>query len=311
LTGSVTFGAADNSVTIDVVPVDDALAEPAETVALTLRGSNRCALGTKSASLTIADNEPSVSIVAGKNASEIDAQARTLALGGQHSAQEFEAELLAAGTGVGTFTLTRTTVGAPLTVNLLRSGTAVSKRDYVLKKGDTVLESTVTFDASESTITLSVVPVSDLLADPAGGKTVILTVASSPGYLRGSASASRWILDDEPRVGIASTKNASETDPTGSGRGYFMIERSTIGSPLTVNYSTRLSSATPGRDYVLMQDGMVLSGSFTFGAADKTVRLDVVPVADGLEELPESVVFWFRDSRFYLGGLSNQVFIYP
>ena len=89
----------------------------------------------------------------------------------------------------GTFTFTRTgDLTAGLTVNYNLSGTA-SSADYI-----PTLATSVTFLANSSTAILTINPVDDTLVE--GLETLILTLASSPNYAIGAASAATITIAD-------------------------------------------------------------------------------------------------------------------
>ena len=66
LAGSVTFAIGQSAATVDLMPLDDALDEPAETVILSITAQpSNYIIGTGSATVTIADNDlPTVSVSA-------------------------------------------------------------------------------------------------------------------------------------------------------------------------------------------------------------------------------------------------------
>jgi len=92
----------------------------------------------------------------------------------------------------GLFTVTRADAAttAALTVNVTVSGTATPGSDY------TAIPATVTIPAGASSATVSVVPVTDALAE--GPETVILTAANGTGYYVSSASNGTVTIQDLP-----------------------------------------------------------------------------------------------------------------
>src|SRR5262249_15246129 len=126
--------------TVTVSPIDDLLAEPSETVVLTLAANAAYRVGSPSvATVNILDNEPTVTIVA------TDA-----------SAAEVET-----GADTGTFTVTRTggTTTADLTVNFTITGTATNGVDY------TTIPASVTIPAGQASATVTVNPIDDSLGE--------------------------------------------------------------------------------------------------------------------------------------------------
>ena len=84
----------------------------------------------------------------------------------------------------------------------------------------------------------------------------------------------------------ASLPNASETDPTGTGLGQFIVRRSgSLTHSLAVFYHARSdSTATSAADYI------ALSGSVKIAAHNSFARINVVPVDDNEPEPTEAVV---------------------
>ncbi|MCY2929788.1 MAG: hypothetical protein NTV86_09910, partial [Planctomycetota bacterium] len=137
LTGTVTIAAGQTAATIDVLVVADGLAEPAETLSLTLSGDEGYDLGAASATMTIADNSPTVSIAKTRNASEANGTT----------------------TGKGVFTVTR--AGGDFTQDLVvyysiaDSSTAASGADFAELTGVVVIA------AGHATATIDVLAVND------------------------------------------------------------------------------------------------------------------------------------------------------
>ena len=170
LTGSgvtatnVTIPAGAYSATFNVVPYDDGVLEADETVTLTLLPGNYYTNAINyGGTVTIRDNDPSVSIVAtDPNASESG-----------HS---------------GLFTITRTAdTGAPLLVKYAITGTASNGVDYAY------LSNSVTILAGESFATVTVAPIYDGIIE--GTETVILTLITNGYQLTSASNATVNIAD--------------------------------------------------------------------------------------------------------------------
>jgi hypothetical protein len=158
----VTIPANQTSATVTITPFADNLVEGAETTTVTINANQTYAIGTPSAAaITIADSVAVVSIVATDD-----------------TASE-------AGANTGTFTFTRTTGGnpaAPLSIFFTISGTATNGGDY------TATASSVTIPANQTTVTVTITPFADALAE--GTETVILTINSSNTYTIGAPNTS-------------------------------------------------------------------------------------------------------------------------
>lgn len=172
-----TIAAGQTTATINVSPVDDTVFDPNETVQLTLeRGASNYTLGaTTQATVTIADNTPTVNI----------------------SSQGFAAER---GLTNGTFviTLDNPAPAGGLTMTYALAGTATQNTDYNLTTGNNITNLTatsLTIAAGQTTATLNVVPLTDAIFDP--NENVQLTLNSGNGYNLGTAIASVAIADQE------------------------------------------------------------------------------------------------------------------
>jgi hypothetical protein len=166
---SVVIAAASATATVTITPIDDALGEGNETAILTLAAGTGYSVGSPaSATVTIADNEPTVSVVA------TDAAAAEAAL------------------NPGTFTVTRSVTSASsLTVTYTMSGTAARGTDYTAPTGSVIIL------ANNAAATVTITPIDDSVYE--GNETVVLTVSAGAGYSVGSpASASVTIAENDP-----------------------------------------------------------------------------------------------------------------
>ena len=157
--GSATFA-------VTVIALDDLIPEPAETVIATLAPGIYTIGASASATVTIADDEPIVSIVASTpNASE-------------------------SGTA-GAFTISRTgTTARAITIPVNVTGTATSGTDY------TALATSVTMPSGASSISLPVTPLADTLAE--GNETVIATIGAGSDFTLGTPISATITIADAP-----------------------------------------------------------------------------------------------------------------
>jgi len=165
LATSVVIPKDQNYVDITVTPVDNSLAEPNETVILTLTANAAYNLTPtvpqRTATVTIADNEPTISITAS------DSQASEP-------------------NNTGTFTISRTgSTAGPLTVYFTRSGTAIfgsgATADYNLSgNGLSAIATSAVIPADANHVDITVTPVDNLLYEP--NETVILTLTANATY---------------------------------------------------------------------------------------------------------------------------------
>jgi fibronectin type 3 domain-containing protein len=190
LAGFVTFQIGQTTVTVDLMPVDDTIDEPTETVVLKISPNASAYLvgGTGSAAVYILDNDlPTVRIM---------------------TADRYASEQ---GPDKGIFRFVRIgDLSAALTVyyHVDPSSTA-SSSDYQ------PLDGFVTFQAGQSTLNLDLIPVDDLEDEPT--ETVTLVISPNPEYLIGAPiSPTVFISDNDlPTVSVAATTaDASEAGPT-------------------------------------------------------------------------------------------------
>lgn len=189
----------------------------------------------------------------------------------------------------GVFTLTRSSVGVPVTVNYTLTGTATNGFQYQ------TLATNVTFASTALTTNVNVVPIDDGIPNPT--TTVILTLQPGTGY-SGAGSAVVDILDNDATTIDINTNFTSQaygrytnlTQGNNDFINYTLTRRGklTIGSDLSVNLSYS-GSAVGGTDYtpvssVTVPDGTA-SASLTLSPIDDpnvtTNRTVIINVASG------------------------------
>ena len=267
LSGSITFPDGVDTVFLQVVPIDDLLVEPDETVMLTITPNPAYEIGVpNTATVTIHDNDVPRIVV---QATVTDAV--------EESGQQ----------GVFTFTRLDDLVLAPVTVYYTVSGTATAGSDYVPLSGS------VTIGAGQTTATVNVVPIDDRIVE--GIETVIVTIDPSANYRVGTpASATVRILEgDIPLVSVTATSpTAHEEDLV---PGVFTITRSldTVLAPLTVFYSLD-GTAIAGLDY------QTLTGSVTLPAGATSANVVITPIDDRVAEVDETVILRLTPNPNYV-----------
>ena len=256
LPGSVTISNGSTSATITVIPIDDPTVEPNETVIVAISSSANYTIGSpNSATVTISDNEPTITVTAtDPNAAE-------------------------QGTDAGLFTVTRTNTNGNLVVNYTVAGTATgtSNSDY------TALSGVVTISDGSSTATISVIPVDDSVSE--GNETVILTLSTSANYTVGTPdSATVTIVDNEPTLNVTTTDtNVAEQ---GQDVGVFTITRDIVGGALAVKYSM----SGPANNGGANADYSSLSGTVTIPSGSSSVDVTLTPIDDAVAEGDEVAI---------------------
>jgi len=263
-------------VDIIVTPINDTLAEPTETVILTLTTT---ALYTadplsKTATLNIIDNEPIVRIAKLSDTGE--------------------------GEEPGVFRISRDTTAGDLVVNFTRGGTAKfgAAADYTLSVGGQNLTGTVVIIPDGQThVDVTVTPVNDLVAE--NNETVILKLKTSKIYTLDDAAiaATMTITDNEPTLSISKLSDTGE----GAEPGVFRISRDTTAGDLVVNF-TRGGTAKFGAaaDYTLSVGGVDLAGTVvTIPDGEDHVDITVTPINDTLAEVTETVILTLKTAKTY------------
>jgi len=270
LPGSLVIPAGAASATIAVSPLADTLPEPPESVIVTLKTNKLYSVekASSTATVTIADDEPAVSVAA------TDPQAAE------------------PGGDQGQFTISRTRgLAAPLTVYYKVGGKARKGHDCVALPGSLVIP------AGAASATVAVVPLDDTVIEP--DETVILTLvtdrARSYRVDPDAKAATVTIADDDtaakPQIAVAAT------DPIASEGGWksatFTLTRTgSTAAPLTVFY--RMSGkASNGKDYEK------LSGKATFPAGSASLDISVIPRSDSRAESDEPVILTLKPSKTY------------
>jgi parallel beta-helix repeat protein len=274
LTGnSVTIPAGAAFVDVVLVPVDDTLPEPTEAATLVLAKTAAYTVDpdADSASVAIADNEPTISITATNPTASEDGDNATFLVSRN------------GGTLVG-----------DLVVNFTVAGSATRTKDYVLKVGSDIITSNfVTIPDGDSSVLVTLVAVDDSLPEPT--ESAVITLAKGATYTVDSEldQATATITDNEPTISVSSGDDASEDGDTGS----FTVTRSggtTVGD-LVVNFAMS-GNATRGKDYTLrVSDGDggfndVLGNAVTIPDGQASVVVVLVPIDDSLPEPTEQAV---------------------
>lgn len=179
----------------------------------------------------------------------------------------------------------------------LRSTSTTTTADYQPLSG------IVTIPAGARTAAFNVIPVDDALVE--GTEKVDITLKNRSDATNVHTWAEITIADNDvapalPEVSVVTSANASETDPTGAGKGTFTFSRTgSTAAALVLNYTvTNASTATSGSDYA------ALSGTVTIPAGQSSAVVSVTPVDDSTDEGDETVVVKLDASSGYT--LSHQ-----
>lgn len=211
-----------------------------------------------------------------------------------------------------TFVVSRSMGESPLTVALTWSGEAVYGVDYNVTAAGGVLFPTgagLTFDAGSASVTLTVTPIDDVIAESA--ESVLLAVAAGSGYAVGvPAGAVAQIISDDAAP-PTSTVGVLVTDGSGSEPSdpvAFTIGRVGATSTEVVIRLAWSGTATLGVDYTVSGTGLSADGrSLTLAAGVDSAVVTVTPVDDTLVEPTESVVLTVLSGTGYELGAQTSV----
>ncbi len=247
--GAVTIPSGAGSTTLTVVPVDDPTAEPDESITIVLDANRTYSFDASSATVTLMDNEPRVTIVA------------------------TDPEANEEGSDPAVFTVTRTgDTTNSLAVDYAMGGQATSG-DYAALAG------TVTIPVGSTSATITVTPVDD--PDGEVDETVDISLVPAQRYwIPDAGVATATILDNEPRLSLAVT---ADLPMEGVSNGEFTVTRTgSLSGNLVVNYSVT-GTAQAGTDY------QTLPGSVTILSESATAIIPITLIDDEEGELDESL----------------------
>ena len=177
------------------------------------------------------------------------------------------------GTIPGVFTITRTSAGVPVTVNYTLSGSASNGADY------TSLSGSVTFQASDTSTNITVMPIDDGVAEIT--ETVILYITPSPNYI-GAGSATVKIFDNETPVLTITNISAQMYERTNDFAAFRITRLGDLSTSFSVNLNYSAGSAVNGTDFY--PDATV-----SFNSAEQSITNKVYPIADAACEGNETV----------------------
>lgn len=152
------------------------------------------------------------------------------------------------------------------------NATAASGSDYQSVSG------TLTFDAGQTTQTISVLVNGDRVGEAT--ETFLVNLSQASGAMVGNGQGIGTIVDDEPRVSIGSvSKNEGRNGTTPF---IFTVTLSAASDgPVTVNFATQDYGAHAGEDYE------ATSGSIAFAAGEITKTITVNVKGDRIVEWEE------------------------
>jgi hypothetical protein len=270
LSGVVSFAPGAATATVEVIPINDSLGEPNQTIILQLRSAVGYLVGANNrATITLTDDGdlPVVSV---------------------NCTDGIVSEAAAPGTG--TFRITTSGTGTGnITVNYTISGTATSGTDF------TALSGTLSM-ARNATANITVTPINDALVE--GLETVILTLTPSAAYQLDFANSATMAIsdDDQPVIVHAAANVVSLTE--GGSTTYYVSRTGSTTAELVVNY-TMGGSATSGTDYTAP------SGSVTIPVAAVGATIAITTIDDSTAEGVEDILLQLTPDAAYGVGTTG------
>jgi Calx-beta domain len=172
-----------------------------------------------------------------------------------------------AGPTPGTFTITRTAAGSPVTIFYTLSGSASNGVDYVTLPGS------VTFLANDTSTNITVMPIDDSV--PELTESVILYIKPSADYV-GAGSATVKIADNETPTLTITNISAQMYERTNDFAAFQITRLGDLNPSFSVNLSY---SGTAGNGTDFYPDATV-----SFVGGDQYITNKIYPIADSLYE---------------------------
>ncbi len=268
LPGVLTIPAGASTGSINIVPIDDAIGEPQQTIAVQIRGGTSYAVGSPaSATANLADNDVPV-VTVGVS----DATCAEPADAGQF-------KFTTAGTGSGN-----------ITVRYTVTGTATSGTDY------TALVGTLSMGRN-TTATVSVAVLDDVL--PEDLETVTVMIDPDLAYTTFlDKTATLNLLDNERNIVNVTPAGGSLGEADGVSLTYYVSRQGSTASALTVTYGMS-GTATNGTDY------QAVSGTAVIPAGQSGVNVFASITDDSLLEGTETAILTLTPVAAYGLGIAS------
>jgi hypothetical protein len=270
---SATIPAGETNVTVEIMPIDDPLAEPAETVLLTVVPAVDYTIGSPAGGTgIIADNEPIIRVVALDNEGNEE------------------------GPDPVVFNIWRTdaSIAGPVVVNYTLTGTASNGVDYVTN----VLSATIA--AGETNVLVAILPIDDTVAEFT--ETVTMTLVVSTDYTRGTPNNASGIIGDNevPTLSIAATAINPFERFASNGITFVIERRGATNGDVFVAMSFS-GTATIDADYVDPQNPNPVY--MPVGAV--TTNFTIFPIDDVSYEGNETVIATFIPNGYEVVGTGS------
>ena len=274
LPGVLTIPAGSSASSITVIPIDDEIGEPVQTVAIQIRGGTRYVVGSPwNATASIVDNDVpvvTIGVVDGSAGEPSDA-------------------------GYFKFT-TSGSAGGNITVRYTVTGSATPGVDYMALSGNISM-------GRNTTATVAVTPLAD--GDLEDLETITVTIDPDPAYTSFLDKTATLNLLDNGRNTVYVTASDTYFDESNGGAMNFHISRQgPTTSALDVYYAIS-GTASNGVDYVDYFTSVALSGIATIPAGQAGVEIYANMIDDSLLEGTETATLTLTPSAAYSVGIAS------
>ncbi len=258
LPGTIAFGTAETTKTINVSALADTLFEDAESVTLTLLpGAGYTVMGSQPSSATgfiLDGDQPTIDVSAVNTAT-------SLTTAGSETSGSLQ------------FLVSRKTATASnLVVNYTMSGTATEGVDYTGTTG------TVTILANTLSSYITIVPVNDSI--PEGVETIVMNITPASGTYGLRTATATMFFGDNDVFGSGSVAFAASSSITNETAGIHQVPVNVTGTPsgpITVSYRLSAGNATGGGyDFTMNEGVLVFAPGVTTQNIPITIHQDIL-----------------------------------
>lgn len=295
---SVMFDDGVASVTLTVTPVDDVVAETAESVLLAVVAGTGYVLGAPSSAVAeiVSDDDAPVTSTVGVSVTDGT---------GSESADPL------------VFTVGRVgDLSAAVVIGLAWSGTAIFGVDYTVSATGGSLSSdggALTLAAGAAGAVVTVTPLDDAVVEAT--EPVVLTALAGTGYVLGAqTSASGTIADNDvaptlPVVGVVATDAIGAETRAGELANtvtFTLIRSGDTARSLVVSFGW-FGTAKLGKDFTaeVVGLGSLSKTTVTFAAGQDTLTILISPIDDTTVEALETVIFTLKTGTGYTVGAAS------
>ena len=253
--GTLTFAAGETTKTVSVIVNGDVTVEQAETLFLNLTNPGAATIADAQGLGTLSNDDTALVTITDATITEGDSGTTNM---------------------VFTVSLSNASASA-ITVNFATGdGTALAGSDYTATAG------TLTFAAGETTKTVTVVSLGDVIVEQA--ETLFVNLTNPSGATISDAQGLGTITDNDTTVVTIADATIAEGNSGTTNLVFTVTLSNPSASSVTVDFATADGTALAGDDYT------ATTGTVTFAAGETSKTVTVALNGDGLPELTETLV---------------------